>query len=554
MKGPKNYIKAKEYTERHAISQMQKKTPFLNRQRKTVLIAALTYLIWWFLVEIFLTGAFNPLGSRLAIVAFCLLVFAGTFIWPKLANHPWLALLLCASAITSHYFYLLHQNPNDLNWIVGGYILAIAVNACFSSMTGLVIYSLGVFALSILISWIDRPLFETVFLPGMTTILILDYFSLRARLRLVRQSQEQAQQFESLFDAAFEGVAVHDDGILLEVNESLARIFGYERAELLGRNVSVLSTPESQGLVENSSENENENRYQAKGLRKDGTIIDVEISAKQLALQDHTVRLLTVQDITERKKSERNRILYEAAEEALKIRDEFISIVSHELKTPLTNIKLQTQMAQRSFAKGDTTTYGLDRMRRFVEQTDRQADRLTLLVEDMLDISRISTGKLQMQKEKLDLSALCRDVVQSLADALVQAGCSVHIEAEHEVWAWADRFRIEQLVANFLTNAMKYGEGLPILVFVQRHGNEVKIAVQDQGMGIAPENQSRIFQRFERAVSAKNISGLGLGLYICKQIVEAHGGRIEVESALGAGARFTAMFPRWHKESEKEPI
>ena len=161
----------------------------------------------------------------------------------------------------------------------------------------------------------------------------------------------------------------------------------------------------------------------------------------------------------------------------------------------------------------------------------------------MLDISRINSRKLSMTLERFDLCDLVRELIERYSELFLAAGCTVESEfCESALGCW-DRFRIEQVVTNLLTNAMRYGTGKPILIQVKFSLNKARIVVRDQGRGIVKENQERIFQRFERAVAGSEISGLGLGLYIARQIVEAHHGSIRVESELGQGAAFVVELP-----------
>ncbi|MBC7386380.1 MAG: HAMP domain-containing histidine kinase [Cryobacterium sp.] len=195
-------------------------------------------------------------------------------------------------------------------------------------------------------------------------------------------------------------------------------------------------------------------------------------------------------------------------EQALRARDEFLSIASHKLKTPLTSIQLQTQMAKRNIEKNRETAFEPARVVKLIDQTDHSLRRLTRLVDDMLDISRITTGKLTFHRETLDLLALVREVV-----------------------------------GNLLTNAIRYGEGSPIKISVKNQADRAVLIVQDAGPGIAQENQDRIFERFERATPASSISGLGLGLSISREIVNRHSGTLFLKSSPGAGASFLVDLP-----------
>jgi signal transduction histidine kinase len=232
----------------------------------------------------------------------------------------------------------------------------------------------------------------------------------------------------------------------------------------------------------------------------------------------------------------------ESQREAIEMRDEFLSICSHELRTPLTSMKLQNQLVQRTMNE-DFESGNFRRFEKMVQQSGRQIDRLVRLVEEMLDISRIRSGKLTISPENLDLTQLVHDTVERFAPHLQTVGCSVRVKAPDALPGRWDRMRLEQVLVNLLSNAMKYGAGKPIFVDLERRADVVVLSVRDGGIGIAPEHQARIFERFERAVTKSEISGLGLGLYIAKQILELQGGSIAVESEPGRGSTFTVTLP-----------
>ena len=230
-------------------------------------------------------------------------------------------------------------------------------------------------------------------------------------------------------------------------------------------------------------------------------------------------------------------------EQAVRIRDEFMSIASHELKTPLTSLKLQSQLRMRGLRRGDISAFNLEWLTKMFDNDERQIGQITRLIDDMLDISRISSGKLSMNLEQFDLCELARDLIKRRSEQFVAAGCPVEIECcQSAVGNW-DRFRIEQVLTNILTNAMLYGSDKPIFVQVNTTSDRAQIVVRDQGRGVAKENHERIFQKFERVAEGSEISGLGIGLYIVKTILEAHHGSIQVESTLGHGATFVVNLP-----------
>ncbi|WP_408095499.1 ATP-binding protein [Peredibacter sp. HCB2-198] len=251
-------------------------------------------------------------------------------------------------------------------------------------------------------------------------------------------------------------------------------------------------------------------------------------------------------DITDQKMTEQKLRVTEAnLLHALSVRDEFMAIASHELKTPLTSLKLQIELYQRGVLKGDLSIYSPEKINLLLQRNSRQIDRLTRLVDDMLDISRIRTGKLTLKKEDCDLSEMLKDILNRTKEQFRVSGSGEPIvENVSEARGEWDPLRIDQVLTNIITNAIRYGQGKPITIKVKNYEESVRISVKDQGLGIAKSDQEKIFQRYERGLIAREVSGLGLGLFICQQIVEAHGGSIWVESEVNQGATFFVDLPR----------
>lgn len=226
--------------------------------------------------------------------------------------------------------------------------------------------------------------------------------------------------------------------------------------------------------------------------------------------------------------------------EALFYRDEFLSIASHELKTPLTSLKLQSQMFKRHLERKDNEAFSPERIKRFMSEADTQVSRLTRLVDDMLDISRIRTGRLSISPEKVEIS----NVVKEVVDRMRPHFSSLEIGDFQHGEVFCDKLRIEQVITNILNNALRYGKGRPVRVDLRHSAEDMTISVTDNGMGIPETFKDKIFSRFQRAVPASEVSGLGLGLYISKQIIEAHQGKISVASELHKGSCFTVHIPK----------
>ncbi|MFJ2279634.1 ATP-binding protein [Pseudomonas sp. NPDC087803] len=230
-------------------------------------------------------------------------------------------------------------------------------------------------------------------------------------------------------------------------------------------------------------------------------------------------------------------------EQAVRMRDDFMSIVAHEVRTPLNGLILETQLRKMHLARDNAAAFTLDKMHAMVDRDERQIKSLIRLIEDMLDVSRIRTGKLSIRPNRFDLTQLVGNLLQNFAPQMEAAETEVSFTAPEPVEGHWDEFRIEQVVSNLLTNALRYGGRSPIQVRVYREGDEARVEVQDHGIGISEENQKRIFQQFERVSAKTVVAGLGLGLFISEQIVAAHGGSIAVESRINEGALFRVCLP-----------
>jgi len=237
------------------------------------------------------------------------------------------------------------------------------------------------------------------------------------------------------------------------------------------------------------------------------------------------------------------------AREAIRMRDEFLSVASHELKTPLTSLKLRVQgLIEHSPTVEDPTEAA--RMDKSFELAERQVRRLEKLVNNLLDVSRIAIGRFPLQREEVDLVGLVHNVIGQFSAEIARLDVEVGLDLpEHALGLW-DPMRLEQVVVNLLSNALKYGAGSPVEIVVRIDGGNALLIVRDRGIGISPADQARIFERFERAVSL-NYGGLGLGLHITREIVLAHGGTIRVESVPGEGAAFIVELPRGIEASEQ---
>lgn len=231
-------------------------------------------------------------------------------------------------------------------------------------------------------------------------------------------------------------------------------------------------------------------------------------------------------------------------ERAVRMRDDFMSMVSHELRTPLNTLYLEAQLRQLHLSKGKLDSFSPEKLPTMIERDQRQIRNMVRLIDDMLDVTRLRRDALSIQTKPVDLAELARAVVDNLRHQAEAAGCAITLEAPDTLRGVWDEFRIEQVLTNLLTNALRYGGGKPVEMTVRLDGDNAVVSVRDQGIGISSEDHQRIFEQFERTdVSRKHAAGLGLGLYITHKIVTLHAGRIGVESTPGQGARFFVELP-----------
>lgn len=237
-----------------------------------------------------------------------------------------------------------------------------------------------------------------------------------------------------------------------------------------------------------------------------------------------------------------NSRLYALSQQAIEIRNDFLSIASHELNTPITSLKLQLQMTKKALDMAENGEFPLDRFRRSVDSSCKQVERLINLVQVLLDVSRIQSGKLNFKFQNMNLQDMFSELMDRFKEIIDNANCHVEISGLQDISVSWDKTRIEQVFINLLTNAIKYAPG-EIQIHFGVKNNSIEFSIQDKGDGIPAEKLKTIFDRFERVGNNDSVSGLGLGLFIVKQIVDGHGGEVRAESNPGKGTRFTVTLP-----------
>jgi c-di-GMP phosphodiesterase len=383
---------------------------------------------------------------------------------------------------------------------------------------------------------------------------------------LARQNEEidrSREQLRAILDATTAIIYLKDaEGRYLFVNRQFQQVFGLGREEVIGKADDDVLPPQ----VARTLQSDDVRVIQARAPQQveetvpgeDGPRTYLSLKFPLLDPDGAPYALCCVAtEITERKRGEealqrareaadRERAAAERErqlEQAVKARDEFLGIASHELKTPLTSLELQVASLLRLAALHPGLAVSDDRIQSKCESIVRQVGRLTGLINNLIDVGRITSGRLRLEPERVDLGEIVRGVVERAQEAIRRSGSEVVLAMPAAVVGTWDRARLEAVVMNLVTNAVKFGSGKPIEISVQTTESRAVLTVRDQGIGVSAEDRKRIFERFERAVSQRHFGGFGLGLWVAREAVEAHGGTIRVETRAGAGSEFTVELP-----------
>jgi len=359
----------------------------------------------------------------------------------------------------------------------------------------------------------------------------------------MREFETDAGRFAAIVESSDDAIISKAlDGTITSWNPAAERMFGYTADEVVGKPISVLMPPERhddmESILGRIRLGERVEHYETVRVAKNGRRIDVSLSVSPV--KDSAGRIIgaakIARDIRERRRaeSEREQLLREA-QQSVQMRDIFLSVAGHELRTPLNALKLQLHNLGRRLAA--------PKHREAIAKAQAEVDRLTSLTARLLDVARMAAGGFNVEKASMDLSELVHEVASRFEPSATRAGSEIRVETPGPVIGLWDRAAIDQVVTNLLSNAVKFGDGGPIDVRVERNGMTARVRVRDRGPGVAEADRARIFERFERGVSERSFGGLGLGLWIARQVVTAHGGRIRVDGAPERGATFLFELP-----------
>jgi PAS domain S-box-containing protein len=384
----------------------------------------------------------------------------------------------------------------------------------------------------------------------------------------LRESEERFRlMVESVQDYAI--FMLDAEGNVTSWNRGAERNKGYTASEIIGTHFSKFYLP---GEVQSGKPDQElkaaieSGKFEDEGwrVRKNGTIFWASVVITPVYDKNHKLLgfVKVTRDLTERKRAEdKLRLAYSdlesrveertrelswaklKAENAVRERDIFFSIASHELKTPLASLKLQTQFRKRSVSKGDYTDFAPEKLLDLCADDERQVERLSLLVDNMFDVAKITSGNFELHVDNCHLNELIQQTLKRMTPLLQENGVQCEFHAQEDIRGRWDRLRLEQVLTNLLSNVSKYAAHKRAEISLERTAKAVVLTVRDEGPGLSPENLERVFNPFARVREGSRASGLGLGLYITKQIIEAHGGTIHLESALGVGSRFIIELP-----------
>jgi PAS domain S-box-containing protein len=373
-----------------------------------------------------------------------------------------------------------------------------------------------------------------------------------ASLRLTPAADGVAALLSAIVNSSHDAIVSKTlDGIITSWNRSAELLFGYTAQEAIGQSIRMIIPPERQAeedyVLSQIRRGELVDHFETVRVSKDGRRLDISLTISPVRDSRGVIvgASKIARDITDRKRLEREREellareqhARQRADEAVKVRDEFIAIAAHELRNPLNVLHLCLQMLHRASRHPEKAL----EVPAIAEKSQAQLDRFSALVDRLLDVTRARSGNFDLHPERFNLGGLVTEVAERFRSEYPRTAITVEVDANIE-GDW-DRLRIDQVVTNLVSNALKYGGGKPIRVGAYVQDRDALLMVRDHGTGISPDNIERVFELFERIAPDRKNKGLGIGLWITKRIVEEHGGRITVESELCKGSTFIVRLP-----------
>jgi PAS domain S-box-containing protein len=340
--------------------------------------------------------------------------------------------------------------------------------------------------------------------------------------------------YRVLVESMNEGaISLSKEGTILYCNSAFARMVGISLDQVMGHDVCEFVPSEDRDPIRKLIKQGLRQPIRAEMtlLPSSGTCLPTQFSLNPVDLEGKPSIGVIVTDLSERKRQEE-------AEAAVRMRDEFLAIASHELRTPLSTLVLRLGLLERHAVSGD-----MNQVQASVNRAKDQTERMRRLVDRLLDVSQLASGRLRLELEHGDLGEVVNEAVERFSEVAMNAKCELHLSVASGFKTQLDKFRLDEAIGNVISNAIKYGAGKPVSVELRVKDGKAALVVQDRGIGIPAEDLTRVFGRFERTSKSHNYGGLGLGLYIAKQVIEQHDGSIRAESRSGGGARIVIELP-----------
>jgi PAS domain S-box-containing protein len=340
--------------------------------------------------------------------------------------------------------------------------------------------------------------------------------------------------YRVLIESMNEGaISLSTDGTILYCNSAFARMVGSPLDQIMSRDLCEFVAAGERDTLAAAIRSASETPVRAEMtlLGPTDSGLPTQFSLTPVESEEGVSIGVVVTDLSEHKR-------HQQAEASVRMRDEFLAVASHELRTPLSTLLLRLGLLERHAAKGD-----LEQVLPSVQRAQEQATRIGRLVDRLLDVSQLASGRLKLELKSCDAAEITREAAERLSEQATNARCELKFSLEPGVRIRADKFRLDEALSNVIANAIKFGAGKPIEIELKTAGDLAKFVVKDRGVGIPTEDLARIFGRFERASMTRHYSGLGLGLYITSQVVEQHGGSIRAQNRKDGGTRFVIELP-----------
>ncbi|HVW24048.1 MAG TPA: PAS domain S-box protein [Polyangiaceae bacterium] len=536
-----------------------------QRLRIVVASAATAYLLWWVLVEAMLPGSFNPLGSRLGVVALgaVLVVASRRSRWVERHLSSLFVVWLCV--LVAHYSYLLIGNHGSPTWWIGAFITFAAGSMCPEERREVIAFSLVAFACVTLAALVEGQISHAIYLPGLATILLLANVTKHSQLVALsavreadrareskREADEQRLRLAAIVESSGDAIVATDlNGRIQSWNRGAERLFGYMASDMVGKDISLLlpsrDHADDPALIERVSRAEAIEPVEIVRRRKDGSLVDLSATCSPI-VDSHGGLVgtsMVARDITERKRADAEiRRAREAAETANRELEAFSYSVAHDLRAPLRRIDGFNVALVRDYDSA-LDDVGRDYLRR-VQDSVHEMGRL---IDGLLELARVT--RVGLHSQQVDLSELARATVQQLKE--VEPNRSVECVIHEGFTEEGDRALLGAALQNLLGNAWKFTRKKRDARI--EFGSEVEQGkrvyfIRDNGAGFDMRHAARLFGVFQRLHSQRDFEGTGIGLATVQRIVQRHGGRVWAEATLGEGACFHFTLGEAHRSLE----